>query len=164
QRVFPDSAPATDKALIMADPAYEDGPAVGATRSALASALRGALSGYATKHRIDVFSSLPGTRAEAASVARALGAGPDQVDVRLGRAANEHDVKTLDLTRYAQLHFATHGVLADDLPYLREPALVLTQTGDLQGEDGFLTMSEVVGLRFRAKLAVLSACQTGLGP
>lgn len=167
QRAFADKTPAADGTLILADPAYEDGsPDTTATRSAdstVRSTRAGALREYAVKHRVDVFSSLPGTRDEAALVARQVGTSPGQVDVRLGAEANEHDVKALDLTRYGRLHFATHGVLADDLPYLREPALVLAQVGDLQGEDGFLTMSEIVRLRLRADLTVLSACQTGLG-
>ena len=87
----------------------------------------------------------------------------DSPDIRLGRAANERDVKALDLGAYRYLHFATHGVLAGDVPYLNQPALVLSQTADLGGEDGFLTMSEVLKLPLRADMVVLSACQTALG-
>ena len=64
---------------------------------------------------------------------------------------------------YRFLHFATHGVLAGDVPYLNQPALVLSQTADLGGEDGFLTMSEVLRLPLRSDMVVLSACQTALG-
>ncbi|MBV8503501.1 MAG: CHAT domain-containing protein [Paucibacter sp.] len=42
-----------------------------------------------------------------------------------------------------------------------EPALLLSLTGDMQGEDGLLTMSEVVGqINLNAELVVLSACNT----
>jgi CHAT domain-containing protein len=112
---------------------------------------------------IAVFSRLPGTRREAVAVARELGIPADSGDIRLGLAAGEHEVKTLDLTAYRYLHFATHGVLAEDVPYLRQPALVLSQAGDLRGEDGFLTVGEILSLRLQADLTVLSACQTGLG-
>lgn len=41
-----------------------------------------------------------------------------------------------------------------------QPALVLTLVGDLGGEDGLLTMNEVMGLKMNAELVVLSACNT----
>lgn len=42
-----------------------------------------------------------------------------------------------------------------------QPALVLSLSGDLQGEDGLLTMSEVVeSMDLNAQLVVLSACNT----
>ncbi len=45
-------------------------------------------------------------------------------------------------------------------PAKGQPALVLTLVGDLAGEDGLLTMSEVMGLKMNADLVVLSACNT----
>ncbi|MDD5389480.1 MAG: CHAT domain-containing protein [Gallionellaceae bacterium] len=45
-------------------------------------------------------------------------------------------------------------------PIKGQPALVLTLVGDLAGEDGLLTMSEVMGLKMNADLVVLSACNT----
>lgn len=156
------------RALIVADPLYESAGRPGdvATASAdarLAAARGGALRTYASMRHIAVFSRLPGTRREAVAVARELGIPADSGDIRLGLAAGEHEVKTLDLTAYRYLHFATHGVLAEDVPYLRQPALVLSQAGDLRGEDGFLTVGEILSLRLQADLTVLSACQTGLG-
>lgn len=45
--------------------------------------------------------------------------------------------------------------------FLAEPALVLSLSGDLQGEDGLLTMHEVVErMDLNARLVVLSACNT----
>ena len=110
-----------------------------------------------------MFAPLPATRAEVNRIAATLGVPPDSPDIRLGRAADERDIKALDLGVYRYLHFATHGVLAGDVPYLNQPALVLSQTADLGGEDGFLTMSEVLKLPLRADMVVLSACQTALG-
>jgi CHAT domain-containing protein len=45
-------------------------------------------------------------------------------------------------------------------PAQGQPALALTLVGDLAGEDGLLTMSEVMGLKMNADLVVLSACNT----
>jgi CHAT domain-containing protein/Tfp pilus assembly protein PilF len=45
-------------------------------------------------------------------------------------------------------------------PIKGQPALVLTLVGDLAGEDGLLTMTEVMGLKMNADLVVLSACNT----
>jgi CHAT domain-containing protein len=115
------------------------------------------------KRGLPLFNPLPATRAEVNRIAATLGVPPDSPDIRLGRAADERDIKALDLGVYRYLHFATHGVLAGDVPYLNQPALVLSQTADLGGEDGFLTMSEVLKLPLRADMVVLSACQTALG-
>lgn len=41
-----------------------------------------------------------------------------------------------------------------------EPALILTLVGNLHGEDGLLTMSEVMNLKMDPDLVVLSACNT----
>jgi CHAT domain-containing protein/Tfp pilus assembly protein PilF len=45
-------------------------------------------------------------------------------------------------------------------PVKGQPALVLSLVGDLGGEDGLLTMGEVMGLKMNAELVVLSACNT----
>jgi CHAT domain-containing protein len=45
-------------------------------------------------------------------------------------------------------------------PIKGQPALVLTLVGDLAGEDGLLTMTEVMSLKMNADLVVLSACNT----
>ncbi len=177
------------RALIVGDPVYDpaDARVQGLPPGTLARRVVGrqvALRDYVTTRRLDVFPRLPGTGEEARTItvsgivtfprlpgtgeearriATVLGVPPESPDLRLGPGANEHDIKRTDLSAYRFLHFATHGVLAGDLPYLRQPALVLSQVGDLKGEDGFLTMDEVMGLRLRADLVVLSACQTGLG-
>lgn len=83
-------------------------------------------------------------------------------EVLIGFDASEGRVKSRDLTKYRYLHFALHGVLAYDVPYLKEPALVLAIDPDSK-EDGFLTLSEIYGLKLNADLVTLSACKTGLG-
>jgi CHAT domain-containing protein/tetratricopeptide (TPR) repeat protein len=157
-------AAASRPLLAVGDPVYEDlerlSPPASLDRRTLAT--RSARE-QIRKRGLVVFAPLPATRTEVIRIAATLGVPQDSPDIRLGRAANEKDVKALDLGAYRYLHFATHGVLAGDVPYLNQPALVLSQTADLGGEDGFLTMSEVLTLPLRADMVVLSACQTALG-
>jgi len=80
-----------------------------------------------------------------------------------GTEAKEDKVRTTDLSQYRYLTFATHGILDRTVPYIKEPALVLTQVGNPEGYDGFLTMSEVMGLKLNAEVVALTACETGVG-
>jgi CHAT domain-containing protein len=75
--------------------------------------------------------------------------------------ASEKQIKQLDLEGFDYLHFAVHGVQANEIVGLNEPSLALSVNEN--GEDGFLTASEVMGLKLNAKLVVLSACDTALG-
>jgi hypothetical protein len=65
------------------------------------------------------------------------------------------------LNRYDKVVFATHGYFGKDLPGIMEPVLVLTLVPP--GTDGFLRMTEVMGLDMNAEIVALTACQTGLG-
>jgi CHAT domain-containing protein len=102
---------------------------------------------------------LPETRAEIDHIARLFPS--DRVKVILGAAATESNVKSTALNGYRYLHFATHGVLGNQIESVYEPALVMAY--EASSQDGFLTMSEVEDLEFSAELAVLSACDTGSG-
>ena len=112
------------------------------------------------------FRRLEGTREEVMAVGQVLGLVTPSADLKLGADARESTIKQMSgsgaLSTYRFLHFAAHGVLNGADTPIGEPALVLSQVGD-PGEDGFLTMGEVLGLRLAADLVVLSACQTGLG-
>lgn len=99
---------------------------------------------------------------EVLKISEVLGGRSGPRDVLTGFNASESRVKSKDLTRYRYLHFAVHGVLSYDVPYLKEPALVLGVEPDSK-EDGFLTLSEISGLKLNADLVTLSSCKTGLG-
>jgi CHAT domain-containing protein len=67
---------------------------------------------------------LPDTADEVRSIADALKA--DQSDIFLGSAANETQVKTLNLADRKVVMFATHGLIPGDLNGLTQPALALS--------------------------------------
>jgi len=85
-------------------------------------------------------------------------------DVFVGKAANERNVKTLDLSDRKVVMFATHGLVPGDLNGLTQPALALSapNVADVDG-DGLLTIDEILALRLNADWVVLSACNTATG-
>ncbi|MDI4662752.1 CHAT domain-containing protein [Xanthobacter autotrophicus] len=106
-------------------------------------------------------SPLPQTEGELRRLAEALGAAPDSVQV--GAAATKSAVQAADLSRYRVLAFATHGLLAGDIPGLSEPALVFTPPAVDGPDDGLLTASEAARLNLSADWVILSACNTAGG-
>ena len=106
-------------------------------------------------------SPLPDTREEVEAIAVALKANLGE-DVFLGVEASEKRVKTTDLSNRRVVVFATHGLVPGDLDGLSQPALAMA-TPQSGGEDGLLTLSEIMGLRLNADLVVLSACNTAAG-
>lgn len=109
---------------------------------------------------LSYFQRLPETADEARAVVSAF-EGTKGNRLLLGADASESRLKAEPgLIDYTHLHFATHGVISNDLPNLTEPALVLAWE---EGEDGFLTAKEVTQLKLDARLTVLSACNTGNG-
>lgn len=109
---------------------------------------------------------LPETVGELCDVARLLGA--DVRDVWLGAQATEAHIKRLSaaqgderLANYRFLHFATHGFVASQIDGSNEPGLVLTPPmAATVDDDGYLTASEIAGLKLDADWIILSACNT----
>lgn len=107
---------------------------------------------------------LPETAEEARRIARILDG--TQTRLLLGEAAQEHVAKQPAMADARYVLFATHGVLGGEFveeteAALQQPALALSMSGDLRGEDGWLTMREVMEqVRLEAELIVLSACNT----
>lgn len=71
--------------------------------------------------------------------------------------ATEDKAKAGEMERFQYIHFSTHGLLAPGFQ-----AIALSQIPDA-GDDGLLTIGEIMNLKYNARLIVLSACNTGLG-
>ena len=115
------------------------------------------------------------TADEARSIARILG-GSNRMFI--GNDAQEKMAKSGGLKNSRYVLFATHGFLGGEfLPGVdaaaehaagapraksgAQPSLALTLVGDLDGEDGMLTMKEVIeDVELNADLVALSACNT----
>ncbi len=101
---------------------------------------------------------LPETETEVVSVAKAFRSSG--VKVFIGREATEKVFKTSAPT-YSTIHLATHGVLDNKQPLYSH--LLLTKTDGDSENDGHLEGREILDLKLRADLVVLSACETANG-
>ncbi len=182
-RLYRKPAVRYDKDFVsFADPVFDTNGSVSAdTRSALASIPRSVGRGGTL-----TIPRLPETAEEAKEISSIVGG---RSELYLRERAQEHTLKTLNLKNTRYLHFATHGLLGGEFVMVSDaindrvniafdpgmyanqqsaqsrqraqPALLLSLGGDLQGEDGLLTMSEVVSsVDLNAELVVLSACNT----
>ncbi len=104
--------------------------------------------------------ALPRTQVEVQRAAAELGAGGEQ---RLGAAFTAAAVTNARLQDFRIVHFATHGLLPDDLACLNEPSIMVSAPAAQGADAGFITASAIRRLRLDADLVILSACNTG-GP
>ncbi len=88
-------------------------------------------------------------------------AGPESFVAR-GFEASRQKLETMDLSKYAILHFATHGFLNPQNPELSG---FILSTIDAEGrpQNGFIRTLDVYRLQAPVDLVVLSACRTALG-
>lgn len=109
--------------------------------------------------------ALPETRDELLAIAKELGANPT-ADVLLGERASRQSVLQANasgaLGKKRVIAFATHGLMAGDLPNLTQPALALAATGadNTNPLAPLLTLEDVLTLKLNADWVVLSACNT----
>jgi len=176
QRLYPKQLKGPRQELTaFADPVFA--PAPGQSYS---SATRVALDLLANNYRVgkDGLPDIPRLREtadEARSIDRILG-GSNRLFI--GDEAQEKMAKSGELRNSRYVLFATHGFLGGEfLPVAdaaaehaagapraksgAQPSLALTLVGNLQGEDGMLTMKEVIeDVELNADLVALSACNT----
>ncbi len=103
----------------------------------------------------DNLNDLPGTEQEVNTIAGLFGANSKSVKFK---DASESLIKSKSIANYTFLHFATHGIVDETEPELSR---IFLQASDR--EDGNLYAGEIYNMNLQANLAVLSACQTGLG-
>jgi CHAT domain-containing protein len=135
----------------------------GQRRGLLPLTLRG---GLADGGQIRSQIPLPETADELCAVARDLGVS--EQDIWLGNRATEAEIKRLseagELSKYRIIHFATHGALAGQVSRNSEPGLILTPPDTAtERDDGYLSASEIAGLKLDADWVILSACNTAAG-
>lgn len=110
-----------------------------------------------------LFPPLPETETEVRRIAALLDTVVQPPDVLLRQQASEAMLKRSPLGDYRYIHFATHASLPGLIREVNEPFILLSQQDTQAGNDGFLTLSEVLELRLSARLVMLSACVTGVG-
>lgn len=178
QRLYPkQSVEIVNELVAFADPEFSPvagktlPPGTAAILEALAISLPGGRAGQ------PVLPPLKETADEAREIAAILGG---RHELFLGERAQEASAKKGALKGARYVLFATHGFLGGEflpgaeastergasgyrvLPKPRaQPTLALTLVGDLHGEDGLLTMKEVIeDVELDAELVALSACNT----
>lgn len=125
---------------------------------------KGPLTGKDNQQWDDVvFTPLPETEEEIREIARLFGIKPEPPDVLLNVQASETNFRKAGLGDYRFIHLATHADMPGKVRGMTEPFVILGQVENSNGDDGFLTMSETLGLSLKADMVVLSACSTGKG-
>lgn len=113
------------------------------------------LKGISYNRSGGLLNRLEGSGIEVKEIANVFGIKNSKVLTRLD--AKEENIKNTDLKKYGYIVISCHGLVSDQFQ-----SLVLSQIPN-SGEDGYLTIDEIMNLDWNAKLVVLSACQTGKG-
>jgi len=111
--------------------------------------------GGAASHALGELPPLPDTEAELRAEAAVFGA--PESDLFFGANASVSKIRQMNLSGTRILAFATHGLVAGEIPALGEPALAFTPNGQ---DDGLLRTSDISKLKLGADWVVLSACNT----
>jgi len=100
--------------------------------------------------------TLPFAEKEVKKIAALFAEGRTALEV--GAQATKAAYRNL-ASKYSVIHLATHGLISEERPM--DSALVLAPEAD---DDGLLTVKDILSMPpLKAKMVVLSACQTGRG-
>lgn len=104
--------------------------------------------------------NLPGSREEVQSAAAILKGTYIKSTLQVGTDATEFAFTHAALPSYQIIHMAIHAVANQDDP---SRAALIFPPDPKHGDDGLLGPSDIAGLRFGARVVVLSACNTAVG-
>jgi len=146
---------------IIADPVFTlNDERVDKNRKANTGGIAESLDPFLLQGATREFPRLAESRTEAAHIVAA--AGDTSVTTLFGFDANRDAVIDGDLDDFDIVHFATHGMLDPAEPALSGLVLSgLSESGEHRSM--FLPSQDVATLHLRARLVVLSACDTGSG-
>lgn len=101
------------------------------------------------------YSPLPGAKDEVAGISKFI-----QADSFVDLLAQENTFKE-KAPDFDILHLAMHTAINDSLPMFSK--LVFSKPDGKSADDGYLNTYEIYNMKLNARLAVLSACETGTG-
>ena len=114
--------------------------------------------GVADADEIRRLSELPETSDELKFIANIF-KGKSKLYLR--KDFDEEKIKSLDLSNYKYISFATHAIVADQINNISEPGIILTPPKkSTKINDGILTVSEIEKLKLNSDIVILSACNT----
>ena len=119
----------------------------------LVASLRGAYSSGA-------LANLPGSRDEVLDVAKTFEARRAKVDLQLGADGTKEAFERALGAEYSIIHLAVHALADAKNP---DHAALFLVPDKKTGIDGTLDSAEVLTLKIRANVVVLSACETSVG-
>jgi CHAT domain-containing protein len=102
-------------------------------------------------------SPLPGVQKEVDAIAKSI-----KTTIYRGANASEQNFRKY-CNQYDILHLAMHAYINDSLPAFSRLAFSPEPDKELLTEDGWLNTTDIYNLELNARLAVLSACNTGIG-
>lgn len=86
-----------------------------------------------------------------------------KLTVLSGLKAKEESVVGLPLSKYKYITFGTHVILDSAIPWFRQPVIVLSQVGNNDGYNGFLTLGRIMQMKIPAETVTLPDCESPEG-